>query len=142
MCGAKLTAPVAQELRVVARGKVLFEQVDDEFHRLRTAKVRCLLSIVVSSIVVNGSPAIAREEALGDDQIGRTRTSLHSLSEIVDSCVFVSLYALPIAIEMIELEVGIGEASLSRGLEVEECLWWYCCSFLFFDLDKSTGIEC
>ena len=83
MCGAKLTAPVAQELRVVARGKVLFEQMDDEFHRLRTAKVRCLLSIVVGSVVVNGSPAIAREEAFGDDQIGRTRACLHSLSEIV-----------------------------------------------------------
>ena len=126
---------------MVARGKVLFEQMNDEFHRLRTAKVRCLLSIVVSSIVVNGSPAIAREEALGDDQIGRARTSLHSLSEIVDSCVFVSLYALPIAIEMIELEIGIGEASLSRGLEVEERLWRYSCTFLFFDLDKSAGIE-
>ena len=126
---------------MVARGKVLFEQMDDEFHRLRTAKVRCLLSIVVGSIVVNGPPAIAREEALGDDQIGCARTSLHSLSEIVDSCVFVGLYALPITLEMIELEIGIGEASLSRGLEVEERLWRYSCSFLFFDLDKSAGIE-
>ena len=141
MCGAKLTAPVAQELRVVARGKVLFEQMDDELHGLVTTKVRCLLSVVVGSIVVDGPPTIAWEEAFGDDQIGRTRACLHSLSEIVDSSVFVSLDALPIAIEMIELEVGIGEASLSRGLEVEECLWWYCCSFLFFDLDKSTGIE-
>ena len=141
MCGAKLTAPVAQELRVVARGKVLFEQMDDELHRLRTAKVRCLLSIVVGSVVVNGPPAIAREEALGDDQIGRPRTSLHSLAEVVDSCVFVGLYALPIVIEMIELEIGIGEASLSRGLEVEERLWRYSCSFLFFDLDKRTGVE-
>ena len=141
MCGAKLTAPVAQELRVVARGKVLFEQMDDEFHRLRTAKVRCLLSIVVGSIVVDGPPTIAWEEAFGDDQISCTRACLHSLSEIVDSCVFVGLYALPIAIEVIELEVGIGEASLSRGLEVEERLWWYCCSFLFFDLDESTSIE-
>ena len=103
--------------------------------------MRCLLSIVVSSIVVNGPPAIAREEALGDDQIGRARTSLHSLAEVAESCVFVGLYALPITIEMIELEIGIGEASLSRGLEVEERLWWYSCSFLFFDLDKSTGIE-
>ncbi len=142
MRGTKLTAPVAQELRVVARGKVLFEQMDDEFHRLRTAKVCCLLSIVVGSIVVNGPPTIAREEALGDDQIGCARTSLHSLSEIVDSCVFVGLDTLPITIEMIELEIGIGEASLSRGLEIEERLWRYSCSFLFFDLDKSAGIEC
>ena len=142
MCGAKLTAPVAQELRVVARGKVLFEQMDDELHGLGTTKVRCLLSIVVGSIVVDGSPTIAWEEAFGDDQISRTRASLHSLSEIVDSSVFVSLYALPIAIEMIELEIGIGEASLSRGLEIEERLWRYSCSFLFFDLDNSAGIEC
>lgn len=34
MCGAKLTAPVAQELRMVARGKVLFEQMDDELYSL------------------------------------------------------------------------------------------------------------
>ena len=126
---------------MVARGKVLFEQMDDKLHGLGTTKVRCLLSIVVGSIVVDRPPTIAREEAFGDDQIGCARACLHSLAEVVDSSVFVSLYALPIAIEMIELEVGIGEASISRGLEVEECLWWYCCSFLFFDLDKSTGIE-
>ena len=120
MCGAKLTAPVAQELRVVTGGKVLFEQMDDEFHRLRTTKVSSLLCIVVGGIVVDRATAIAREEAFGDDQIGRTRACLHSLSEIVDSSVFVSLYALPIAIEMIELEIGIGEASLSRGLEIED----------------------
>ena len=141
MCGAKLAAPVAQELRVVARGKVLFEQMDDELHGLGTTKVRCLLSIVVGSIVVDGPPTIAWEEAFGDDQISRTRASLHSLAEIVDICVFVGLDALPIAIEMIELEIGIGEASLSRGLEVEERLWRYSCSFLFFDLDKSAGVE-
>ena len=69
MCGAKLTAPVAQELRVVARGKVLFEQMDDEFHRLRTTKASSLLCIVVGGIVVDRATAIAWEEALGDDQI-------------------------------------------------------------------------
>ena len=126
---------------MVARGKVLFEQMDDKLHGLGTTKVCCLFSIVVGSIVVDGPPTIAWEEAFGDDQIGCARTSLHSLPEIVDSCVFVDLDALPITIEMIELEIGIGEASLSRGLEVEERLWRYCCSFLFFNLDKSTGIE-
>ena len=126
---------------MVARGKVLFEQMDDAFHRLRTTKVSSLLCIVLGGIVVDRATAIAWEEALGDDQIGCARASFHSLAEVAESCVLVSLYTLPITIEAIELEVGIGEATFSRGLEIEECLWWHSCPFLFFDLDESTGVE-
>ena len=127
---------------MVASGKVLFEQMDDEFHRLRTTKVSSLLCIVVGCIVVDRATAIAWEEPLSDDQIGCARTSFHSFAKVAESSILVSLYALPITIEVIELEVGIGEASLSRGLEIEERLWRYSCTFLFFNLDKSTGIEC